>query len=134
MGWFIIIGAIIAICIILFLIGIHFDIDLLSSASFFTGFMCLVAILIMLGTLINKEARFDAFVRDYESTNAIVENYSGTDYGNMVALTEKVLSINERIANHKAFVNNKLSGVWYSEKIASLDPITFALPNTKILE
>lgn len=134
MGWFIIVGLIFALSVVLFVIGRHFDNDSVAAPFFFISLMSATALCIMGGVLINKEARFNAFVIEYESTKALVENYRGTDYGNMQALTEKVITMNERIANHKAFVGNKLSGVWYSEKIASLDPITFSYPDTKNLE
>lgn len=134
MGWFIIAGVLLVVSIIITVICIHLDADVLGECFAFVAFFSFLALLLMGCSLINKEARFDSFVRDYESTKVLVENYHGNDYGNMPALTEKVIGINEYIARHKAFVGNKLSGVWYSEKIASLDPITFSYPDTKNLE
>ncbi len=134
MGWFIIVGALLVVSIIVVIICDHFYVDIFGECFAFIAFLCFLALILMGCSLINKEARFDSFVRDYEATKALVENYRGTDYGNMQALTEKVITMNERISEHKAFVDNKLSGVWYSEKIASLDPITFAYPDTKNLE
>ena len=134
MGWILIIGALFLVSLIAAIVCDYFCLDVVAGISLLFAVLTFVALLCMGGSLINKEARFDTFVRDYEATKALVENYRGTDYGNMQALTEKVISLNGRIAEHKAFVGNKLSGVWYSEKIASLDPITFTYPDTKNLE
>ena len=134
MGWFIIVGALFIASFIIIAICDHFYVDVWGECFAFVAFICFLVLLVMGCSLINKEARFDAFIKDYESTKMLVENYRGTDYGNMHALTEKVITVNERIAEHKAFVGNKMSGVWYSEKIASLDPITFAYTDTKNLE
>lgn len=135
MGWIILAGLLFIVSIALAAISEHYWFSDWVETVFgaISGF-CFLALLIMGCSLINREARFDAFVKEYGSTKALVENYSGTDYGNMQALTEKVLSLNGTIANHKAFVGNKMSGVWYSDRIASLDPIVFANPNTKNLE
>lgn len=135
MGWFLIVGSIFLLGIVIAVVCDHFVYDdMCELCAIFISCVCFFALIVMGGSLINKEARFDAFVRDYESTKALVENYRGTDYGNMQALTEKVIVVNEYIARHKAFLGNKLSGVWYSEKIASLDPITFAYPDAKNLK
>ena len=135
MGWIIIVGLLFIVSIVVIAISEHYWYsDLLETVSGAILLFSFIALLIMGCSLINRGARFDAFVKEYESTKALVENYSGTDYGNMQALTEKVLSLNGTIANHKAFVGNKMSGVWYSDRIASLDPIVFANPNTKNLE
>lgn len=135
MGWIIFTGLLFIVSIAVSAISGHYWTSGWVEAIFSAiSFFCFLALLIMGCSLINRGARFDAFVKEYESTKAIVENYSGTDYGNMQALTEKVLSLNGTIASHKAFVGNKMSGVWYSDRIASLDPIVFANPNTKNLE
>lgn len=135
MGWIIIAGLLFIVSIAMVAINDRYWYsDLVSGIFGGTLFVCFLALLIMGCSLINREARFDAFVKEYDSTKALVENYSGTDYGNMQALTEKVLSLNGTIASHKAFVGNKMSGVWYSDRIASLDPIVFANSNTKNLE
>lgn len=135
MGWIIIAGLLFIVSIAAVAVNDRYWYsDWVATVFGAISFFCFLALLIMGCSLINKGARFDAFVKDYESTKAIIENYSGTDYGNMQALTEKVLSLNGTIANHKAFAGNKMSGVWYSDRIASLDPITFNYPSTKILE
>jgi hypothetical protein len=55
----------------------------------------------------------------------MVESYDGQDYGNMSSLVEAVVDMNETIATNKAQYDSKWVGLWYSEKIANLEPITF---------
>ena len=79
-------------------------------------------------SLINREARFNAVIADYENTVALVDTYTGGDYGNMPALTEKVIHLNTIIARHKTMSPSIWTGPWYSTRIGSLEPITFNKP------
>ena len=92
--------------------------------------MCLmilssIILLFSIMSLININRKFQRFVIDYNNTTAFVESYNGGEYGNMPELTGKILDINEVIANHKAYCNNFWTGIWYSETIGNLEPITF---------
>lgn len=92
------------------------------------GVFSILSFLIMVGmvlSLINIDREFDTFINRYNFTKELVVNYEPNDYGNKKALLEDVISINEEIARHKAYVGNVWSGVWYSEDIAALDPIVF---------
>ena len=92
----------------------------------------LVIVLVISGlSLVNKEARWKSYIFEYENTRALVETYSGSDYGNMTDLTEKMLQINDRIAAHRAYTGNKLVGAWYSEEVGNLEPLTFNYTNTR---
>lgn len=92
------------------------------------GVFSIISFLIMVGiilSLINIDKEFDTFINRYNFVKELVVNYEPNDYGNKTALLEDVISINEEIAQHKAYVGNAWSGAWYSEKIAELEPIIF---------
>jgi hypothetical protein len=91
----------------------------IGSIAAFTLIICSL-------TLINKERRFDAIQEQYQVISVMVDSYSGQDYGNMSALIDEVVRMNNRIATHKAFYTSPWTGIWYSEKIANLEPIKFS--------
>lgn len=93
--------------------------------SFSVGVLSTMALVVVLCLLINIDRRFDASVYKYETTVEMVNSYTGQDYGNMGALVEQVVRVNNNIANHKAHHNSKWVGLWYSERIAKLEPIKF---------
>lgn len=99
--------------------------DVLSVVSYFTGVISAIALVIALSLLISINRRFDAMVYQYETTVEMVNSYTGQDYGNMGALVEQVVNINNGIASHKARYNSVWVGLWYSERIGSLEPIKF---------
>lgn len=75
--------------------------------------------------LINKDRRFDEIQERYQVISLMVESYDGQDYGNMATLIDEVVYMNKCIASHKAFYTSPWTGIWYSEKIANLEPIRF---------
>ena len=83
-----------------------------------TGTLCAVALACFLLALINTVYR-------YEYISRMVESYDGQDYGNMSSLVEAVVDMNSTIATNKAQYDSKWMGLWYSERIANLEPITF---------
>lgn len=87
-------------------------------------FSTLALVIISLG-LIDKEARFNETVYKYESLRQVVESYKEQDYGNMIPISEAIISMNEEIAMHKAQCNSKWTNLWYSEKIGNLEPLSF---------
>ena len=89
--------------------------------SVFSG----VTMAVLIASLVNIDRKFDTFVNRYNFTKELVVNYEPNDYGNKTALLDDVISINKKIAEHKAYVGNIWSGAWYSEKIAELEPIVF---------
>ena len=99
--------------------------DVWSFISYATGFISGLALIIALCLLINIDRRFDAAVYQYETTVEMVNSYTGQDYGNMGALVEQVVYVNNKIAEHKAHYNSKWTGLWHSERIANLEPIKF---------
>lgn len=102
------------------------DADVLSVVSYFTGVISAIALVIALCFLIGINRRFDAMVYQYETTVEMVNSYTGQDYGNMGALVEQVVNINNGIASHKARYNSVWVGLWYSERIGNLEPIKFS--------
>ena len=99
--------------------------DVWAAIFSFAGGLSAVALVFMACLLINIDRRFDAAVYQYETTVEMVNSYTGQDYGNMGALVEQVVSVNNRIAEHKAHYKSKWTGLWHSERIANLEPIKF---------
>ena len=99
--------------------------DGLTYASFLFGACTLIGLVVSLCLFINLDKRFETTINRYETTVQMVESYTGQDYGNMGSLVEQVVSINNIIAAHKAHHNSKWVGLWYSEEIGNLAPITF---------
>ena len=99
----------------------------IGLAGFFTttGGVSAAALVIALCFLIGINRRFDAMVYQYETTVEMVNSYTGQDYGNMGALVEQVVNINNGIASHKARYNSPWVGLWYSERLGNLEPIKF---------
>ena len=93
--------------------------------SYFIGGVSAITLIIISCLLIGINRRFDAMVYQYETTVEMVNSYTGQDYGNMGALVEQVVNINNGIASHKARYNSVWVGLWYSERIGNLEPIKF---------
>ena len=113
-------------------VGYLIDIyDYTYSRGEFVGFFYLIGgvsaitLIISLCFLIGINKRFDAMIYQYETTVEMVNSYTGQDYGNMGELVGQVVRINNGIANHKARYNSVWVGLWYSERIGSLEPIKF---------
>jgi hypothetical protein len=96
-----------------------------ADFSYLVGGLSIFMLIISLCLLINIDRRFEASVYRYETTVEMVNSYTGQDYGNMGALVEQVVHVNNKIAEHKAHYNSKWTGLWYSERIANLEPIKF---------
>lgn len=120
----------------LFLIDKYGDSD--GFWGFFTGFISVCSILAFIGFLcafINLDNRINAKIEQYKVITETVESYNGQDYGNMGALVESVVDMNETIATHKAQSESKWVGLWYSKEIGQLEPIRFdRKTNTDLLE
>ena len=94
--------------------------------SYLIGGVSAIALVIALSLLIGINRRYDAMVYQYETTVEMVNSYTGQDYGNMGALVEQVVNINNGIASHKARYNSPWVGLWYSERLGNLEPIKFS--------
>jgi hypothetical protein len=90
-----------------------------------TGVISVSGLIAALCLLINIDKRFDATIYTYETTVQMIDSYAGQDYGNMGSLVEQVVKINNTIASHKAHYTSNWVGLWYSEEIGNLEPITF---------
>ena len=99
--------------------------DIWAFISYTIGVVSIGVLIVLLCFLINIDRQFDATVYRYETTVEMVDSYTGQDYGNMGALVEQVVRVNNTIAGHKAHYNSKWTGLWYSERIANLEPIKF---------
>ena len=100
--------------------------DIWAFISYTIGVVSIGVLIVLLCFLINIDRQFDATVYRYETTVEMVDSYTGQDYGNMGALVEQVVRVNNTIAGHKAHYNSKWTGLWYSERIANLEPIKFS--------
>lgn len=96
-----------------------------SFATYLIGGISGVTLVCFLCVLINIDRRIDATIYKYETIVQMVDSYDGQDYGNMGSLVESVVDMNETIAYHKANHDSKWMGLWYSERIANLEPIRF---------
>jgi len=96
-----------------------------SFVSYTTGAISAITLIFFLCLLIDIDRRFDASIYRYETTVEMVNSYTGQDYGNMGSLVEQVVYVNNRIAEHKAHHDSKWVNLWYSERIANLEPIKF---------
>jgi hypothetical protein len=97
------------------------------AATFITtGALSLASLVVAIAFLFNLDHRFDAISNSYDNIVQMVESYDGQDYGNMGSLVEAVVEMNKEIAIHKAQYNSKWVGLWHSERIANLAPITFS--------
>ena len=103
-----------------------YDYDGLSVCLCSIGILSFLSLIAGLTMLININKRFDAVCNNYDNIVQMVESYDGQDYGNMGSLVEAVVGMNKTIAVHKAQYNSKWVGLWHSERIASLEPITFS--------
>lgn len=134
MYWFLLVGGITLFGLILAILGLSKDWDFAGEAGMTFIIVGAVALICMGLSLVNKQARFNATIADYENTAALVETYQGTDYGNMNALTEKIISINKEIASHKAHSKSKWSSIWFSKEIGNLEPIVYGRKPAAVTE
>ena len=126
MGIFWILGGLLLFGIILSFIGVVADFENCTVIGILVVIIMGGALFFESVALINKKARWNEFIYEYENTKALVESYNVTDYGNMQELTSKVLKINQTIAHHKAYADNWLFGALNTETIGNLEPITFS--------
>ena len=99
--------------------------DGLVFTSYVIGIISAIALICFLCSLINIDKRIDAFCYKYDAIVLMVDTYDGKDYGNMNSLVSEVVEMNETIAEHKAHYDSKWTGLWHSERIANLEPISF---------
>ena len=128
MYWIISLFALAAICFIaVFLINNYSYSSEYDGLGFLIGCIgtcAAIVLLIMFISLVDKKHDFEVIKIDYENTKMLVENYREGDYGNMDQLTGKVIKINEAIAKHKAYHASNWTGLWYSEEIGALKPLS----------
>lgn len=99
--------------------------DAWSFTSYIVGVLSALTLVGFLCALINIDRRIDSTIYKYETIVQMVDSYNGQDYGNMGSLVEAVVGINTTIATNKAQYDSKWMGLWYSERIANLEPIRF---------
>lgn len=126
MNWIILVGAVMLVSFVAaWLIGKYTYSDATAPAAA-VGIIAAFTLLILSLSLIDKRSDFRAIKAEYDTTKALVETYAGAEYGNMNELTGQVIKINNKIAKHKAYAPSKWTGIWYSEEIGALEPITFS--------
>lgn len=84
--------------------------------------VCVVILSIIWCDLVNKDREFNKTIYEYESMkeslNCSRDNFSDLE---RIQVITNIQKINETIAEHRAYVGNPWTGVFYSEKIAELE-------------
>lgn len=122
MGVYIVFGFIFIVFLIISLFVRDDDLEALSMIMAAIGFSAILSISIVF--MCNKD-RFRRIECEYEVTKELVESYDGNEYGNISALTEKMIKINDEIARHKSRCNSFWVGILYSEDIGNFPPLIF---------
>ena len=124
------------VTVILIVAGVLLDkytyMDILPGVLTGTGVVAGLTGIILALTLINIDTRFQAKLNQYEVITEMVDSYDGQDFGNMAALTEQVVSMNNTIAAHLAHCTSPWTGVWFSPDIANQEPIRFDRKTQKL--
>lgn len=106
------------------------DTQVMGGALTIIGFSVLILLSISLAGI---KSDFQAFKNDYQFTKELLETYEpGIDYGNTSSLASKVLSINNKIAKHRAQCNSPWYNLWRDKEIGELEPLK--LPSKKNVE
>lgn len=81
-------------------------------------------------TLINRNARFDYMVEEYENVRGIVEQYNSCPDSSAFRIVsleqdirDRVLETNNLISEHKVMSKSPWVGPWYSEKVGNLEKL-----------
>lgn len=125
MGFIILCSILLLLSIIGIIISDKVDFDALNFSSWCILAMSAIALITLLLTLTTVSSDFKSYKIEYQTTKMLVDSYKGEEYGNVNALTEKIIYINDKIAEHKAYSKNFWVNIWYSEEVGNLEPITF---------
>lgn len=79
--------------------------------------LCLILTCVS-GSLIGIEKRHECFIHKYENQKVLISKGTWA-YASYVDCKE----MNNKIARHKTYYDNKWIGIWFSEDIANLEPI-----------
>ena len=123
---FITLGAAALFFLIIFIITVIIfddDVTVVGTVSFVFSIFLWIALICCSISLINKNARFERIIEDYNITKQLVENYVPGVYANSQSIIEKTIELNEIIVNHKTFSKSKWTNLWYSEKVGNLEPL-----------
>lgn len=129
MGVIIVIAIAIISCIIWYLIEKKCYYDTYLESLRFSGYLSVasivvftVSIIVSISSLINIDRKFNSFIFRYNATKEAI-NYSRVNMSDLerVKVITDIAEINTEIADHRAYVGNFWSGIWYSEEIANLE-------------
>jgi hypothetical protein len=133
MLWFILALALLVVGFIIFILckDEYSDFaEFMSGLSIFLGIGGFIVLFAASVSSIGIKSDWRCFENEYAFTKELIENYDGgDDYGNVPALTEKVLQINKTISKHRAGYNSPWWNIWRSEDIGNLEPLK--LPSRK---
>jgi hypothetical protein len=125
MGFIILLIVLIVLSIIIIIISNNKNLDLLNFVGVVVVSISTMALIIMLLILPTMKSDFEQYKNEYQTTKMLIDSYKGEEYGNINALTEKIIYVNDKIASHKAGSKNFWINIWYSEEVGNLEPITF---------
>lgn len=97
----------------------------LGAISAIVFIFCFIANIICIITSNTAKSDAEKIIYEYNSTSAIIKDINMENYGNLPNLTEKILDINEEIAEYKANSKNPWLNIWFPEEIGNLEPLNF---------
>ena len=125
MGLILVVGIILILSIALIVISDKMCWDLSEFIGGAFTAICSLALIGMFIALICTPHNIAKIKNDYDNTKILIESYQGFDYGNTIPLTEHMLYVNNKIANHKTYANTWWVGCYHSEEIGNLEPLKF---------
>lgn len=125
MGYIILLIVLVVLSIISIKIAGKKNLEVLGFASIVMIVINTLVLITMLFILSAMKPTFETYKNEYQVTKMLVDSYKGEEYGNVNALTEKIIYVNDKIASHKAGSKNFWVNIWYSEEVGNLEPITF---------
>ena len=110
----------------------------LQDKSEFTAFICgvvlffdILAIIVLPLDLINRNARFEYQIERYNNVQQMVEEYNSLPDSSAhriesleADIRDKILDVNNTIAEHKVMSKSLWTGPWYSEKVGNLPKLS----------
>ena len=98
--------------------------DTVGALGVFLSIGGVVVLFIVSLASVGVKSDWRTLENDYAFTKELIENYEpGDDYGNVAALTEKVLELNKSISKHRGRHDSPWWNIWYSEEIGNLEPL-----------
>lgn len=121
MGLIVLFGVMLAVCIGLIIWGAECDIDGLCALGSIFGFVALFGLTIAGCCLITLKEEFAYTESQYNNLKEQIEYCDRDDIVTDSNLRKQVLDMNNTIAKHRDFSHNFWIGMYFSERIGSLE-------------